>query len=183
MENKLILITGPSGVGKTTIAYALLKDMPELKRLVTFTTRKKRPNEKDGIDYHFISNKAFEDRINNGQMFEYDKHYGYWYGNSKEDLDKIWKDEKIAMMVLDLAGVKTVLQSFPKATAIFLIPDTLDNLKKRILQRPMSQIDFDKRWSKANSEMKEAETCNFIIKNTENQVKKTISEVKSLILK
>lgn len=183
MENKLILVTGPSGVGKTTIAYALLKEMPELERLITFTTREKRPNEKDGLDYHFISNEAFEERIENGQMFEYDKHYGYWYGNSKEDLEKIWKDNKIAMMVLDLQGVKTVLKVFPEATSIFLVPDTLDNLEKRIKQRPMSQEDFEKRWNKATGEMAESKVCTYQVENAEDELEKTITEVKEIILK
>jgi guanylate kinase len=182
MEKKLILVTGPSGVGKTTIAYALLKDMPELERLVTFTTREQRPNEKDGIDYHFISREDFEEKIKNGQMFEYDEHYGYLYGNSKEDLEKIWKDNKIAMMVLDLQGVKTVLKVFPAATSIFLVPDTLDNLKNRILQRPMSQDDFDKRWEKATSEMKEASVCTNQIENAEDELEKTIEKVRNIIL-
>ena len=183
MKNKLILITGPSGVGKTTIAYALLKDMPELKRLVTFTTREQRPNEKDGVDYHFISREDFEKRIENGQMFEYDEHYGYLYGNSKEDLEKIWKNNKIAMMVLDLQGVKTVLEVFPEATSIFLVPDTLDNLKNRIHQRPMSQEDFDKRWSKATSEMAESDTCTYQVENAEDELEKTIAQVREIILK
>lgn len=182
MDNKLILVTGPSGVGKTTIAYALLKEMPELERLVTFTTREQRPNEKDGVDYHFISREAFEEKIKNGQMFEHDEHYGYFYGNSKEDLEKIWDRNKIAMMVLDLQGVKTVLKVFPKATSIFLVPDTLDNLKNRILQRPMSEEDFKKRWAKATSEMAESSTCTYQVENAEGELEKTIKRVREIIL-
>lgn len=182
MKNKLILLTGPSGVGKTTVAQSLLKELPNLERVVTITTREPRPNEKNGVDYYFISRDEFENRIKNGQMFEYDEHYGYFYGNSREELEKIWAKNKIALMVLDLSGVKTVLKTFPKATSIFLIPDTLNNLKQRILQRPMSDEDFRKRWTKATAEMEESTVCTHQMENAENAIENTINKVKSIIL-
>ena len=101
---KLILLTGPSGVGKTTVALELLKAYPELERLVTFVTRPPRPGENDGVDYHFVDDERFDEMKMNGDLFEHDAHYGYNYGNSRKELERIWQSGKMALMVLDING-------------------------------------------------------------------------------
>src|SRR3989339_219646 len=100
MENPLFIITGPSGVGKTTVGMEILKQMPNVQRVVTYVTRQPRPGEQNGIDYNFISVEEFLKRRDNGDFFEHDEHYGHFYGNSQNDLEKIWQNGKIAMMLL-----------------------------------------------------------------------------------
>lgn len=182
MQDKLFLLSGPSGVGKTTIAQALLKQLPNLERLVTYTTRESRPNEMSGVDYHFISRKEFEKKINNNEMFEYDEHYGNLYGNSRRDLEKIWQDEKIALMVLDVNGVKTAKKHFPEAKTIFILPDTLTNLEGRIRNRPMSEDAFKKRWAMVHPELAEADQYDFQVVNKENQLAEAAAAVKNIII-
>ena len=181
MQNKLFLLSGPSGVGKTTIAQALLKQLPNLERLVTYTTRPSRSNELNGIDYHFISREEFEKKIKNNELFEYDEHYGNLYGNSRRDLEKIWQDEKIALMVLDVNGVKTAKKHFPEAKTIFLLPDTMPNLEQRIRNRPMSEEDFKKHWAMVFPELAEADQYDFQVVNKENQLDEAVREVKKII--
>src|SRR3989339_2161064 len=106
--NKLFLLSGTSGVGKTTIAYKLLEQMPDLKRLVTYVTREPRPGGEDGNDYHFVTREEVEKRLAAGEFFEHDEHYGNWYGNSRKDLDSIWAGGKIAITLLDVNGVRTI---------------------------------------------------------------------------
>jgi len=181
MQNKLFLLSGPFGVGKTTIAQALLKQLPNLERLVTYTTRPPRPNEMSGVDYHFISREDFEEKIKNNEMFEYDEHYGNLYGNSRRDLEEIWHDEKIALMVLDVNGVKTAKKYFPEAKTIFLLPDTLPNLEGRIRNRPMTEDAFRKRWAMVHPELAEADQYDFQVVNKENQLDEAMQAVRTII--
>jgi guanylate kinase len=179
--NKLILLTGPSGVGKTTIALALLKIMPGLQRLVTYTTRQPRPNEKNDVDYHFVNVEQYNAKLDNGDFFEHAEVYGHLYGNCRKELKQIWDSGKIALMVLDIQGVRTVEKVIPEAVSIFLMPDTLDNLKKRIRERPMSDEDFQKRWQTVERELAEARDCDFQVINEEGKIEETVLKVKIII--
>ncbi|MEK7512445.1 MAG: guanylate kinase [Patescibacteria group bacterium] len=182
MPNELFLLSGPSGVGKTTIAQELLKQLPNMERLVTYTTRPPRPNEQSGVDYHFISAEEFEEKISNNEMFEYDEHYGNLYGNSRHDLDEIWQNNKIALMVLDVNGVKTAKKYFPEAKTIFVLPDTLPNLEGRIRNRPMTEEAFKKRWAMVHPELAEADQYDFQVVNQENQLAEAVQAVKNIII-
>ncbi|OGF38138.1 guanylate kinase [Candidatus Falkowbacteria bacterium RIFOXYC2_FULL_48_21] len=179
--NKLFLLSGTSGVGKTTIAYKLLEQMPDLKRLVTYVTREPRPGEVDGIDYHFVTREEFEKRLAAGEFFEHDEHYGNWYGNSRKDLDAIWAGGKIAITLLDVNGVRTIKKIFPEAKTIFVEPDNLENLKGRIRQRPMTDEAFEKRWAKVQEEMKEAADYDFRVVNAEGKLDKAVERVRNII--
>jgi len=181
LSNKLFLLSGTSGVGKTTIAYKLLEQMPYLKRLVTYVTRDPRPGEVDGIDYHFVTREEFEKRLAAGEFFEHDEHYGNWYGNSRKDLDAIWAEGKSAISLLDINGVRTIKKIFPEATTIFIEPDNLENLQGRIRQRPMTDEAFAKRWEKVQEEMKEAAGYDFRVINAEGKLDEAVEKVKSII--
>lgn len=181
MRNKLFLLSGTSGVGKTTIAYKLLEQMPNLKRLVTYVTREPRPGEVNGVDYHFVTREDFEKRLAAGEFFEHDEHYGNWYGNSRKDLDAIWAEGKTAITLLDVNGVRTIKKIFPEAKTIFLEPDNLENLKSRIRRRPMTDEAFAKRWVKVLEELKEAANYDFRIVNAEGRLDEAVGKVKNIL--
>ena len=178
---KLYLITGPSGVGKTTVAHELLKTYPNMERLITFVTRPPRPGEVDGIDYHFINEEQFDDMKQNGDLFEHDAHYGYNYGNSRKELERIWQAGKIPLMVLDINGVKSVEKIIPEAVSIFIKADSMEHLRARIQKRPMSEADFEKRWSKVTSEMDQAHECDFMITNEEGKLDEAVESIRRII--
>ena len=180
-SDKLFLLSGTSGVGKTTIAYKLLDQMPNLKRLVTYVTREPRPGETDGIDYHFVTRAEFEKRLAAGEFFEHDEHYGHLYGNSRHDLETIWSERKVAIIILDVNGVQTIKKIFPEAKTIFIAPDNLENQKKRIRLRPMSDEAFDKRWNKVQEELRKADSFDFQIINEEGKVEEATAKVKFII--
>ena len=181
MPNKLFLISGTSGVGKTTIAYELLKQMPNLERLVTYVTREPRPEEINGQDYHFVSREEFEKKIQSNEMFEYDEHYGNYYGNSRLDLEKIWEQGKIVIIVLDVNGVRTVKKVFPEAKSIFILPDNLENLKDRIRQRPMNDEAFAKRWERVEKELKLANEYDFRVINEQGKIDQAVAKTRAII--
>jgi len=179
--NKLYLVTGPSGVGKTTIANELLGLGLMLKRLVTYTTRLPRPNEVNGVDYNFVSIDEFQQKKSDNEFFENAEVYGNFYGNSRKDLEKLWADGFNALMVLDIQGVKTIEQIIPEATSIFIKPDSLENLKSRILRRPMSEDAFKKRWAKVELEMAQAHECDFMVTNEEGKLEEAVNTIKRII--
>lgn len=181
MENKLFLISGSSGVGKTTITQKLLEQMPKLERLITYVTRQPRPDEINGRDYNFISEKKFKQKIKKHEFLEFDQHYGNYYGNSKKDLEDIWNQGKTALILLDINGVRTIKKLFPQAKSIFILPDNLENLKKRIRQRPMSDQAFEKRWKQVKQELKLADEYDFQIKNKQGQMDQAVEQLRKII--
>lgn len=181
MPNQLFIITGPSGVGKTTVGTEILKQMPNLQKVVTYTTRKPRPNEHDGVDYNFISVEEFLNRRSGGDFFEHAENYGNFYGNSRNDLEKIWADGKIVMMIVDVKGAKTIRNFFPQSKTIFISPDSADNLAKRIRQRPMSDEAFTDRWAEVSEELAYADLCDFNVVNGEGELGQTVAAVKIYI--
>src|SRR5258705_9014792 len=105
MNGKLLLFCGPSGSGKTTIVHHLLKNNPQLKFSVSATTRPRRPNEIDGIDYHFISVKEFKERIDRNDFVEWEEVYtNGFYGTLKSEIERIWKENKVVVFDVYVEG-------------------------------------------------------------------------------
>ncbi len=178
MPGNLYVITGPSGVGKTTVAHELLKRRENLSRLITCTTRAIRPGEKDGVDYHFLSKDQFAELVAAGEMFEYAHHYGNDYGNRTADLNRLLESGKDVLMVLDVVGARTVHQKRPDAFVIFITPDSPDILRKRIERRdPSKAANVEERLSALPEEMAFAEECQAVVENQDGKLDETIAEV------
>jgi len=137
MPGKLILFCGPSGSGKTTIVHHLLKNNPQLSFSVSATTRKKRDNETDGIDYHFLSVAEFKEKISRNEFIEWEEVYeNGFYGTLKSEIEKIWKQNKVAIFDVDVEGGLKIKEQFgDKMLAVFVMPPSVDELRKRLHTR------------------------------------------------
>jgi len=155
MSQKVYLvISGPSGSGKTTVAEALLKEDASLTRLVTNTTRPPRPGEVDGRDYHFLSREEFLARREMGDFFEWAETYGNFYGSSRRDLEKLFRSHRVVIGILDLVGLRAAKAAIPECETIYIVPGSLEELKRRLEARPGSTPeDVARRFGKAQEEM------------------------------
>jgi len=135
--NKLILITAPSGAGKTSIVKYLMTRFPQLAFSVSATTRKARDNEKDGEDYYFISENEFTEKIHRKEFLEWEMVYeGKYYGTLKSEIERIWALQKVPVLDIDVQGAIHVQQQYPVNTmAIFIQAPSSEELKKRLQGR------------------------------------------------
>ena len=135
--NKLILITAPSGAGKTSIVKYLMTRFPQVAFLVSEKKRKARDSEKEGEDYYFISENEFTEKIHHKELLEWEMVYeGKYYGTLKSEIERIWALKKVPVLDIDVQGAIHVQQQYPVNTmAIFIQAPSSEELKKRLKGR------------------------------------------------
>ena len=178
MTNKLIVFSAPSGAGKTTLVKYILKTFSEIQFSISATSRKARGEERDGKDYYFLSNQEFKARIKNDEFIEYEEVYGgNYYGTLKSEVDRIWKDKKIAIFDIDVVGGANIKGMFPNETlSIFVMPPSIDILHRRLIERgDVSKEEIDVRIKKAESELDYASKFDNIIINNDLEESKKIA--------
>ena len=182
-KGKLVIITGPSAVGKTTVANEILKKIKNSIRVVTYTTRDMRDGEVDGIDYNFITRDEFEKRIKESFFVEWATVYKHYYGNSGLDIQKELNEGKLVILVIDPQGAKTIKEKMPTSLAIFIMPESIKQLSNRLWKRPSANEDKIK--TRLNMIKHEIHTykpiCDFAVINKENQLENTIKQIIALI--
>jgi guanylate kinase len=136
-QNKIIIITAPSGAGKSTITHYLIDKYPTLSFSISAATRNPRAHEQDGVDYYFLSETDFKKKINEDAFLEWEMVYeGKYYGTLRSELDRIWAVGKIPMLDIDVKGAIHVQQQFgDNCLSIFIEPPSVDELKKRLESR------------------------------------------------
>jgi guanylate kinase len=171
-QNKLIIITAPSGSGKTSITRHLMQHFPQLAFSVSAATRQPRGIEKDGVDYHFISTEAFQQKIQHNEFVEWEMVYeGKYYGTLKSELEKIWNQNKIPVLDIDVKGAIHVQQQFPQTSlSLFIQPPSVEELKKRLQSRGTETAEsLAARINKAAYELSFKEHFNKVVVNDELQ--------------
>jgi len=165
---KIILITAPSGSGKTSIVNHLMKKFPQLSFSVSATTRQPRKGEQNGIDYYFISEPEFREKIHDKEFLEWEMVYeGKYYGTLKSDIERIWNENKIPVLDIDVQGAIHVQQQYPVNTiAIFIQPPSTEELKRRLkLRGSETDQSLQTRLNKSGYEMTFKEHFENIIVN------------------
>lgn len=167
-QHKLIIITAPSGAGKTSITRHLMRQFPQLAFSISAATRKPRGAEKDGVDYHFISEAEFKEKIQQDAFVEWEMVYeGKYYGTLKSELQRIWSQHQIPVLDIDVKGAIHVQQQFPNTSlSLFIEPPSVEELKKRLESRGTETPEsLAARINKASFELSFKEQFNRIIVN------------------
>ena len=168
-QGKIIIISGPSGSGKTTLYRKLLanrKIKKEIIKTLSVTTRPKRPGEKHGRDYFFVSQKMFQYKKRNGHFLETEKVFDNYYGTPKKTVQDILKTGKNVLLCIDVKGARTVRRKFPKAVAVFIKTSSLKVLAARLKGRGSEKKDIMRiRLRTAQAELKEMKNYNYVIIN------------------
>ncbi|MBD2593457.1 guanylate kinase [Nostoc spongiaeforme FACHB-130] len=163
---KLIVLTGPSGVGKGTLMRSLLERHPQLYYSVSVTTRSPRPGEIDGKNYYFINRSKFEQLVAQGEFLEWAEFAGNYYGTPRETVVNQIQSGKLVVLEIELEGARQIRASFPNALSIFILPPSFDELEKRIRGRGQdSEEAISRRLVRAKAEIAAADEFDIQIVN------------------
>jgi guanylate kinase len=179
---ELIVISAPSGAGKTTIAKRILAGHPDkLTFSISATTRKKRDGERDGVDYYFLTKEEFLQKIKNNELIEYEEIFGNYYGTLVSEIDRAKAEGKSLLFDIDVKGGISIRGRFPDSSLlIFIAPPSLEELYIRLTGRGSEDSDtIDRRLARAKMEMEMQDVYDFIVINED--LGKAVEEVKKLI--
>jgi len=166
--HKILIITAPSGAGKTSITHHLLQKFPQLAFSVSAATRQPRSYEKNGVDYYFMSEEEFKQKIKAKDFAEWEMVYeGKYYGTLKSELERIWKNSQVPILDIDVKGALHVQSQYPVNTfSIFIEPPSIEELKKRLMSRGTeTEETLAARINKASYEISFKGTFNAVIIN------------------
>ena len=177
---KLIIITGPSGVGKGTVVKAILKKDINIWLSISATTRRPRKGEIDGKDYYFLTTKKFKEMIKNEMFLEWAEFAGNYYGTPMNIINEKIKNGNKVILEIEVEGAFQVRKKFPETISIFLLPPNKQELEKRIRNRGTdNEISILKRLERADFEMSSSKDFDYVLKNYE--IDKTADEILKII--
>ena len=177
----LIVVSGPSGTGKGTICKQLLHTVSDLKLSISATTRAPRADEAQGVSYSFLEKEQFERMIDHHELLEYANVYDNYYGTPKKYvIDEINKGNDV-LLEIDIQGALQVKQKYPQGVFVFILPPSMEELKKRIVSRGSETEDsLNKRYKSATEEIGFVREYNYFIINDEVDV--AVEKLKAIIL-
>lgn len=182
MGGKIVIVSGPSGTGKTTVVQNLLENFPDLTFSISATTRKPRSNEIPGQDYYFLDETEFKNAASNGGFVEYEEVYkGLFYGTLLSEIKRIWENGQIPVLDIDVKGALNIKQNFNGTPLlIFVHPGSIKNLKERLKNRGSeSKESLKRRLTKAEKELEVCSEFDYILYNY--RLEQTLKEAKDRV--
>jgi len=174
-----IVVSAPSGAGKSSICQGLLRAYPEIEFSVSYTSRPPRPNEVDGKDYHFVSRNEFQRGIKQGRFIEWVKNYGQFYGSSREIIEESIQNDKDLLLDIEPRGAKKIKQEYKRGIYVFILPPSRSELLNRLKKRGHETEDaIQKRFVQAETELRELSWYDYVIFNQD--LKKAINQLISI---
>ena len=180
-KGRLFVISGASGVGKSTVLSQVMAERSDLRFSVSATTRAPRPGEQDGVNYYFVTKAKFQEMIQQDAFVEYDAHMDNFYGTPKAQLEEKLKDGSV---ILDIEpnGAFAVRKTRPDAVLIFIAPPSMEELEKRLRSRgDTSQDQIQMRLERAGWEMEQGKQYDYVVVN--NQVQTCVQKILHIIAK
>jgi len=181
-KNIMVILSSPSGAGKTTISKKIQQKYQNFKISVSHTTRKPRSNEVEGIDYYFIKENDFKNKIKNNEFYEYAKIFGNYYGTSKESVLNLLKNKNDVLFDIDWQGTQQ-LSKFKELSLlkIFILPPNKEELKKRLVQRNQDKPDVvEERLKAYDTDSAHKKDYDFVVIN--DNLEDCFKEVEKIIL-
>ena len=176
ITGKLIVISAPSGTGKTTVVKKLLEQNANLVASVSFTTRKIRENEKEGLDYFFVGEKTFEDMIRNNDFLEHATVFGNFYGTERESVSQNLEKGINVILEIDWQGAQQIKSRMPECVMIFLIPPSREVLLSRLKNRGTdSDQEIQYRFNQAVLDLEQSNMFDHVLVN--DQLDKVVSDI------
>lgn len=162
----LVVVSGPSGCGKSTLNDLLLRTRKNITMSISDTTRKPRGEEKDGVEYNFLTKEQFEENIKNDKYLEYAIVHSHYYGTPKHNINKLLKNGIDVILEIDIEGAKKVKEKCQSAVFIFIMPPSMKILKERLMgRRTESKEQLVERFKTAYKEINEVTKYNYVIVN------------------
>ena len=180
MKGRLFIVSGPSGVGKSTVLNALLKEYPDLYFSVSATTRDPREGEVDGIHYHFIAPEYFHQMIEEDAFLEYAEYVGNFYGTPKKFVDEAMESGRDVILDIEIQGAQQICAKRPETVRIFIAPPSWAELERRLTARGTDDVDkVQKRLLRAKVELKMADRYDYFVIN--DTVESAVFQLKSIL--
>lgn len=179
-RGKLFVLSAPSGGGKTTLYNAVKKKFPNLRYSISYTTRKPRGDERHGVDYFFITEEEFKDKIRDNEWLEWALVHGNYYGTSKTRIEGFLRQGEDILLDIDVQGTRQIVQSYPDSTTIFIMPPSLAVLKTRLVNRGLDDPKtIETRLKNAKHEIAQKDFYQYVIIN--DDISKAVRQLISII--
>jgi len=180
MKGKLVIFSGPSGVGKDTLLDRWIAANPRVRRVVTYTTRDPREGEKNGVDYHFVTVERFNELVREGAFLENKEVHGNLYASPKRDAERMVEEGLIAVLKIDVQGALSVMPQCPEALSIFILPPSMEELERRIVGRGTETPEsLELRLKNAKWEMSQADRYDCRVVN--DDLDRAVAELNELV--
>jgi guanylate kinase len=169
--SRVFVITGPSGVGKGTLIRTLLQRVPELELAVSATTRRPRLGETHGVDYHFLSDQEFQQKVEAGEFVEHAEYSGRRYGTLRSELEQRLARDVPVVLEIEVQGARQVKETMPEAVRIFIAPPSEEALRTRLIGRGTdSADDMEQRLATAAAELQAQDEFGHVVVNDRLEV-------------
>lgn len=180
-KGKLFVFAAPSGAGKTTLVHAVVTKHPELRFSISYTTRKPRRNEADGVDYLFVTKSEFMRLRDRGEMLEYAEVFDNYYATSRSQVEEHLADDRNVVLEIDWQGARQVRESMPECVTIFILPPSVEELERRLRDRRTDAPEvIERRLRDALSDMSHWDEFDHVIIN--DDLNQAISDLEDVLV-
>ncbi len=178
----LIILSGPSGVGKDALLNRMKEFKYPLEYSTTVTTRLRRAGERNHIDYHFIAPEKFQDMIKQGELLEYANVYGNWYGVPKQPIRQALNGDQDTIVKVDIQGAAAIKKIVSQAVFVFLMPPSMEELGNRLKKRHTeSSFDLDLRLQTATEEIKQLSLFDYVVYSQQDDIYSAVMDIVAII--